>query len=343
MIKLFFRQIFFIVTSFLGLTIITFYLNTLAPDPKASAIVNPDTAEVAVTTGEVIVASEIPLYLQYYQYLRGILHGDLGISSSTRTAVTDEFMSHLPASIELVVLASIMAILIGIPLGIIASMNHRKKADIIINNVSLIAYSMPIFWWGIILIMFFSLNLGVTPVAGRLSFLFDIEPVTGFILIDTFISEESYRMDAFKDALHHLILPVSVLATLPAAIIARIVRQTMLETMSEDYILTAQAKGLSRFRIYWIHGFRNALIPFTNMLGLQISTLMTGAMLTEYLFTIPGIGKWMLDALVKNDFQSLQGGILITTTLVIFINSALELLQLWLNPKRRVKTRIYNA
>lgn len=332
MIRLVFRQIFFIITTFIGVTIVSFYLHTVAPE--YNVVANQDSNIEQIESNHV---------KQYFLYLKNVFNGDLGISSSTRKPVMSEFISHLPASIELVILASLIAIIIGLPLGVTSAINHRKPTDIIINNIALLAYSIPIFWWGILLIMVFSLNLGVTPVAGRLSFLFDVEPVTGFILIDTLISEQPYYFDAFKDAIKHLILPVVMLATLPTAIIARVARQSMIETLSEDYIITAQAKGLSNFRIYWIHGLRNALIPFTNMLGLQISTLMTGAMITEYLFAWPGIGKWLLDALDKGDYEALQGGILITTTLVIFINAAIELIQGWLNPSVRIKTRIYNG
>ncbi len=328
MIKLILRQLFFIVTTFFGMTIITFSLLQLGTQTVAKNI------ESIVNEG---------IIQQYFQYLLNVFKGDLGISSVSRIAVTDEFLSHLPASIEVVVLASFISLIIGLPLGVVAAINHRRLLDKFINNISMISYSMPIFWWGILLIMFFSLSLGITPVAGRLSFLFDIEPITGFILIDTLISNEPNHMDAFNDAILHLILPVTVLATLPTAIITRMTRQAMLETLSNDYILTAQAKGLSRFQIYWVHGLRNALIPVTEMLGLQISTLMTGAMLTEYLFSWPGIGKWIIDALEKNDFESLQGGILITTILVIFINTFIELLQIWLNPKLRKKVKIYNG
>ena len=336
MIKLFFRQIFFIITSFIGVTLITFYLQTLTPTLATVTL----TESINVSTD---IIENKRQYQEYFEYLSATFHGDLGVSTYTRKPVVTEFLTRLPASVELVTIASILALIIGLPLGIIAAINHRKTTDIIINKTSIIAYSMPIFWWGIILIMYFSLNLSLTPVAGRLSFLFDIEPVTGFILIDTFISEQPYRMEAFKDAIQHLLLPVTALATLPTAVIARMARQTMLETLTKDYILTAQAKGLSSFKIYWIHGFRNALIPFTNMLGLQVSTLMTSAMITEYLFAWPGIGKWVIDALAKGDFQSLQGGILIITMMVIFINAFIELIQAWLNPKIRNTTRIYNG
>ncbi|PCJ48150.1 MAG: peptide ABC transporter permease [Gammaproteobacteria bacterium] len=341
--KLFFRQIFFIITSFFGVSIICFYLLSLTTNTQTQSNIISSLQETTSEESPKHVPKKTNVVQAYFKYLNQVFNGDLGISSSSREPVTSEFLSHLPASIELVFLASLIAVFIGLPLGVFAAIKHRKPTDLIINNLALIAYSIPIFWWGILLILVFSLSLGVTPVAGRLSFLFDIEPVTGFILIDTFISEQPYRMDAFRDAIQHLILPVIVLATLPTAIIARMARQTMIETLSEEYIITAQAKGLSSFRIYWVHGLRNALIPFTNMLGLQVSTLMTGAMLTEYLFAWPGIGKWLLDALDKGDYVSLSGGILITTSLVILINAGVELIQAWLNPSIRIKTRVYNG
>jgi len=337
MTKLFLRQILFVISTFLGVTIITFSLLMLAPEDIETN--NLTTANVVNNEQQV----EKNIIQLYFQYLGNTLKGDLGTSSQSGAPVTDEFLSALPASVELVVLATIIAFIIGIPLGVFAAIRHHQFTDKLINYISMVAYSIPVFWWGLLLIMFFSLNLGITPVAGRLSFLFDIEPVTGFILIDTLISDEANHMDAFRDAIMHLLLPVIVLATLPTATIIRITRQTMVVALSKDYILTARAKGLSKFKIYWIHGLRNAITPLIDMLGLQVSTLMTTAMLTEYLFFWPGIGKWLLDALEKNDFESLQGGILITTIMVILINSAIELIQAWLNPKIRKPRRIYSG
>ncbi len=337
MTKLFLRQILFVISTFLGVSIITFCLLTFTPE--STEVANQTTTDTSNTKQQ----AKKNIVVLYFLYLGNTLSGDLGTSSQSGSPVTEDFISALPASVELVVLATILAFVIGIPLGMLAAVQHHKLTDKLINNISMIAYSIPVFWWGLLLIMFFSLNLGITPVAGRLSFLFDIEPVTGFILIDTLISNEVNHMDAFKDAIMHLLLPVIVLATLPMAIIIRLTRQTMLVALSKDYILTAQAKGLTKFRIYWVHGFRNAITPLINMLGLQVSTLMTTAMLTEYLFFWPGIGKWLLDALEKNDFESLQGGILITTVMVILINSAVELIQAWLNPKVRNPGRIYSG
>jgi len=338
MIKLLFRQIFFMLTTFVGITLITYALSAL--NVKQSTTTSSEQVLEGTETSE--SSAHINTQMSYFSYMKNIFNGDLGISSTSKKQVTQEFLNHLPTSVELVILATTLALIIGLPAGVIAAIYHRRTTDVIINNTSLAAYSVPIFWWGIILLMYFSINLGITPVAGRLNFLFDIEPVTGFILIDTYLSDEVYRLDAFKDALSHLLLPVIVLATLPAAIIARLVRQNMIETLSKDYILTARAKGLSSFKIYWVHGLRNALPPSLNMLSLQISTLMTGAMLTEYLFLWPGIGKWIIDALLNNDYQSLQGGILITTVMVIFINAFIDLVHLWLTPKMRYQTRVSN-
>lgn len=309
------RQLFFILTTFFGISLISYFIFSLGESDS----------------------------IGYFTYLVQVLQGDMGQTKLTAEPALQSFIRHLPASLELVLLATFFAILVGIPLGILAARNHRSLTDIMINNLSITAYSMPIFWWAIILIVYLSLEWDLTPVAGRLNFIYDIEPVTGFMLIDTLSSEQPYRIEAFWNAVNHLILPVLTLATLPAAIICRMTRQTMLNTLSQDYIKTAKAKGLSPFRIYWVHGLRNALLPLTNMLSLQISTLMTGAMITEYIFAWPGIGKWLIDSVLQADMVSLAAGLLITATMVILINAVLELIGLWLNPKITHSERIYHG
>lgn len=311
------RQLFFILVSFVGISLLTYNLY--------------------------ISDSNIVNNTSYLSYLSSIFLGDLGISNLTSRPVYESFISQLPASLELVILATLLAVCGGIPLGVIAAKRHRSTSDLVINNISILAYSMPIFWWAIILIVYFSLDYKWTPVAGRISFIYDIEPITGFMLIDTLLSDEVYRMEAFYNAVSHLILPVLTLATVPLAIIVRMTRQTMLNTLAEDYIKTAQAKGLSDFKIFWVHGLRNAMIPLTNMLALQISTLMTGAMITEYIFAWPGIGKWLLDALAQADYVALSGGVLITATMVILINAVIEIIALWIDPRAHIKARIYHA
>lgn len=311
------RQLFFVLVSFVGISLVCYAL---------IAILEP-------TTGQQI---------GFFSYLSGVFIGELGTSSVTSKEVFASFIGHLPASLELVILATGLAVFTGIPLGVISAKKHRKTADTVINNLSIAAYSMPIFWWAIILIVYLSLEFKLTPVAGRLSFIYDIEPVTGFMLIDTLLSDHDYRMEAFYDAIAHLVLPVITLATVPMAITIRVTRQTMLNVLNEDYMKTAQAKGLSEFSIYWVHGFRNALIPMTNTLSLQISTLMTGAMVVEYIFAWPGIGKWLIDALRQADYIALAGGVLITATMVIIINAVIELFALWINPQAHQKVKVYH-
>lgn len=314
------RQLMFVTISFIGVLIVCYSLLVFTAEE------NSELSQLA-----------------FFHYIGNVLTGNLGVSSITSEDVLTSFLNHLPASLELVLFASLFALIIGITFGVIAARNHRTAADLVINNVSIAAYSMPVFWWAIILIVYFALDLHWLPVAGRLSFIYDIEPITGFILIDTYLSTQPYRLEAIADAISHMILPVITLATLPTAIITRMTRQTMLNTLTEDYMKTAHSKGLSDFQIYWVHGLRNALIPLTNMLALQISTLMTGAMVTEYIFAWPGIGKWLLDSLAKADYQALSAGILVTATMVILINSVIELIGYWLNPEIRIKKRIYHG
>ncbi|MCF3992791.1 ABC transporter permease subunit, partial [Pseudomonas aeruginosa] len=193
-------------------------------------------------------------------------------------------------------------------------------------------YSMPIFWWGLILIMLFSVSLGWTPVSGRLDLLYDIEPKTGFMLIDTLLSDEQ---GSFLDAVRHLILPAIVLGTIPLAVIARMTRSAMLEVLREDYVRTARAKGLSPARVVFVHALRNALIPVLTVFGLQVGTLLAGAVLTETIFSWPGIGKWLIDAISRRDYPVVQNGILLVATLVILVNFVVDILYGLANPRIR--------
>jgi dipeptide transport system permease protein len=192
---------------------------------------------------------------------------------------------------------------------------------------------MPIFWWGLLLIMLFSGYLGWTPVSGRIDLIkYYFEPVTGFMLIDSLLSDQE---GAFLDALRHLILPAIVLGTIPLAVIARMTRSSMLEVLEEDYVRTARAKGLSPFRVIGIHALRNALIPVVTTIGLQITTLMAGAVLTETIFSWPGVGNWLIESISRRDYPALQGGILLISGIVIFLNLLIDMLYSIINPRIR--------
>jgi dipeptide transport system permease protein len=191
---------------------------------------------------------------------------------------------------------------------------------------------MPIFWWGLLLILLFSVELDLTPVSGRIDVQYFVEPVTGFLLIDSILSGED---GAFASAASHLVLPAIVLGTVPLAVIARMTRSAMLEVLGEDYIRTARAKGLSPLRVIALHALRNALIPVVTAIGLQIGVLFTGAILTETIFSWPGVGKWLIEAINRRDYPVLQGGILLIGTVVMAVNLAVDLTYGLINPRIR--------
>jgi dipeptide transport system permease protein len=199
-------------------------------------------------------------------------------------------------------------------------------------GVALTGYSMPIFWWGLLLILLFSVTLDLTPVSGRIAVQYYIEPVTGFLLIDTLLSDD---WGAFTSALSHIILPAIVLGTVPLAVIARMTRSAMLEVLGEDYIRTARAKGLPAYRVICIHALRNALIPVVTVIGLQIGVLFTGAILTETIFSWPGVGKWLIEAINRRDYPVLQGGTLLIGVVVMAVNLLVDVTYGLINPRIR--------
>jgi dipeptide transport system permease protein len=272
------------------------------------------------------------LLSQYWDYLTGIVRGDLGISFRTKKPVWDEFFALFPATLELSLCAIVFAVVIGIPAGIIAAVKRGKWPDQMLMSTALVGYSMPIFWWALLLIILFSGMLGWTPVSGRISLMFFFPSDTGFMLID---SLRSGQEGAFASAVQHLILPTIVLGTIPLAVIARQTRSAMLEVLSEDYIRTARAKGLRPLRVNGLHALRNALIPVITVIGLSVGTLMAGAILTETIFSWPGIGKWMVEGINSRDYTAVQGGLLMIAVIVMLVNLAVDLLYGLINPRIR--------
>ena len=226
----------------------------------------------------------------------------------------------------------IFAVVIGLPAGILAAIKRGSMFDHVTMTVALTGYSMPIFWWGLLLIMVVSGAWGLTPVSGRMGLLYFFDPVTGFMLIDSILSGQK---GAFASAVHHLILPTIVLGTIPLAIIARQTRSAMLEVLGEDYVRTAQAKGLGPARVIGLHALRNALIPVVTVIGLQVGVLLAGAILTETIFSWPGIGKWLIDSLSKRDYASIQGGLLLVAVIIMTVNLLVDLLYGLINPRIR--------
>jgi dipeptide transport system permease protein len=244
----------------------------------------------------------------------------------------DEFLTHFPATVELAVSAMLIAVLVGVPAGIVAALRRGSTTDYSVMGLALAGYSMPIFWWAILLILLFSVTLGLTPVSGRIGITYDVAPATGFMLIDSLLSDDS---GAFRSALSHLVLPAIALGTIPLAVIARMTRSAMLEVLNEDYVRTARAKGLSPLRVVGLHALRNALIPVITVVGLQVGSLFGGAVLTETIFAWPGVGSWLIHGIARRDYPVLQGGILMVASIVILVNLTVDVLTGIVNPRVR--------
>jgi dipeptide transport system permease protein len=312
------------VPTFLGITLLVFLLIHLIPGDPVEVLMG----ERGVTPAEHAEALhrlglDAPLPVQYGHYLVHAVRGDLGTSLVSGTSVMQEFLVRFPATLELSLCALLFALAIGVPAGVVAALRRGTAVDHGVMGTALAGYSMPIFWWGLILIMFFSVKLGWTPVSGRIAVEYDVTPVTGFMLIDSLLSTDS---GAFISALSHLVLPAIVLGTIPLAVIARMTRSSMLEVLREDYIRTARAKGLSPVRVVVVHALRNALVPVVTAIGLQVSLLLAGAVLTETTFSWPGVGKWLIDAVGRRDYPVVQGAILLIALLVIVVNLGVDLL-----------------
>jgi dipeptide transport system permease protein len=333
MLRFIFTRLSLIIPTFFGMTLLAFFLIRLVPGDPIETLAGErgiDPARHAQLLKE--YGLDRPVMVQYGIYIGRVLHGDLGKSMITQEPVMREFLTLFPATIELAVCAILFALIIGIPAGIIAATKRNSIMDHGVMGVSLTGYSMPIFWWGLLLILLFSVQLGWTPVSGRISVKYFIEPVTGFLLIDTLLSNEK---GAFLSAAAHMILPTIVLGTNPLAVIARMTRSAMLEVLGEDYIRTARAKGLSNLRIVGLHALRNALIPVVTVIGLQIGVLFTGAILTETIFSWPGVGKWLIEAIGRRDYPVLQGGILLLGLLVMAVNLLVDITYGIINPRIR--------
>ncbi len=327
------HRLLLVIPTFVGIVALTFFLIRLAPgDPILLLAGEHGVSAERYAELQQQLGFDQPLFIQFADYLWQVVNGNLGQSVVTQTPVLEEFSALFPATLELALIAIILAVLIAIPAGVLAAVKRNTIIDHGITAISLVGYSMPIFWWALLLILLFSVNLGWMPVAGRLSFIYDIESVTGFMLIDTLIANDQ---DAFFNAVHHLILPAIVLATIPLAVITRMTRSSMLEVLKQDYIRTARAKGLSEFLVIFKHALRNALIPVITVIGLQTSILMTGAILTETIFSWPGIGKWLLEAVYRRDYPVVQGGVLLIAGLVILVNTVVDLLYVLVNPSLR--------
>jgi dipeptide transport system permease protein len=327
------KRLALVLPTFLGITVLVFSLIRLLPGDPVEALsgergMTPERHQRLLHE----FGLDRPLAVQYGEYVWRALHGDLGLSTITHEPVFREFAARFPATIELSVCAMLIALAVGLPAGILAAVKRNTVWDYSVMGASLTGFSMPIFWWGLLLILTFSVGLGWTPVSGRIAIEYDIAPVTGFMLIDTLLASDR---GALRSALSHLVLPAIALGTIPLAVIARMTRSSMLEVLREDYVRTARAKGASALRVVGVHALRNALVPVVTTAGLQVGTLLAGAILTETIFSWPGIGKWLVEAIGRRDYPAVQGGILLSASTIIVVNLVVDLLYGVINPRIR--------
>ena len=333
MLRFLLRRVTLIVPTFVGVTLLSFMLIHLVPgDPIEVRFGERGLSPERLATLRHEAGLDRPLWQQFLSYEEDVATGHLGTSVVTHDSVWSEFTTLFPATIELSVCAMLFAVIVGLPLGVIAAVRRGSVFDYGLMGLSVTGASMPIFWWGLMMILVFSVALGWTPVSGRISDAFYVQPWTGFMLIDAWFSDDR---GAVVSAASHLILPTIVLGTIPLATIARMTRSSMLEVLGEDYIRTARAKGLGTLRVVVVHALRNALIPVVTVIGLQVGTLLGGAILTETIFSWPGIGHWLVESIQRRDYPVLQGGTLLVASLVMVVNLGVDLAYGFLNPRIR--------
>jgi cationic peptide transport system permease protein len=320
------------------LTIISFSLSFLFP---GDAVIN-HSGQINATASELQILNtayktDENIVSQFFAYLQHILNGDLGQSMASQSPISSEIRLLLPATIELSLIALIISMTVGIPLGFIAAIKHEKLGDNVILSLAMLGYSIPVFWLGLLAIHHFSVNLGWLPSAGKLSLLFEIEFVTGIQFIDILLSDSPYKWQAFKDATMHILLPACVIAIAPATIFIRLSRTVMIEVLSASYIKAARAKGLSFNQIIFRHAIRNAMIKIIRHVGLQFANLVTIAMVTEVIFSWPGIGRWLIESIYQRDYTAIQGGLLVLSCFIFIVHILIDFIYAALNPLARGK------
>lgn len=314
----------------LGMTFIVFMIIRAIPGDPAQVILGQQASEEAIKALRTTLGLDNPWYIQYFDYLKGLVTGDLGQSLRTRTPVVDEVWPYLAATIELSVFAVIIAIIIGINAGIISAWFQNSWFDYLAMIIALIGVSMPIFFLGLLNQWIFAIELDWLPTSGRMNVRDPIESITGFYIIDTIITGQ---YDQLSTIIRHLILPGTALATIPMAIIARMTRSSMLEVMRSDYVRTARSKGLRMFWVVYKHALKNAIIPVLTIIGLQMGLLLGGAILTETIFAWPGIGRYIYEAINYRDYPVIQSGILIVAFIFVMINLFVDLLYSLVDPR----------
>lgn len=332
--KAVFRFLVTVVTTFLGLLAVTFFIGRVIPIDPALAIVGDRAPAHVVERVREQLGLNLPLYQQFYFYVRDALTGNFGTSVLTTNPVMDDIRRVFPATMELATVGTIIGSLLGIPLGVLAAVKRGSIADQIVRVVGLIGYSVPIFWLGLLSLVLFYAKLRWVAYPGRLDIVYEFTftPITGFFLFDSLIQGQ---WDVFWDAFRHIILPGGLLGYFSLAYISRMTRSFMLNELQQEYIVAARAKGLSETRIIWFHALRNAGVPLITVIALSYAGLLEGSVLTETIFSWPGLGLYITNSLQNADMNAVLGGTIIVGSVFIAINLLSDLLYRTLDPRTR--------
>ncbi|SEH43168.1 peptide/nickel transport system permease protein [Rhizobium tibeticum] len=322
------------VTTYLGLLAVTFFIGRVVPIDPVLAILGDRAPTHVVERVRHELGFDLPLYQQFYIYLKSILSGDFGTSVLTTNPVMVDIRRVFPATIELATLGTIIGSVIGVPLGVLAAVRRGSTADQVVRVIGLIGYSVPIFWLALISLVIFYAQLRWVAFPGRIDIVFEYSftPVTGFYLLD---SAMQGQWDVFYDVFRHIILPASLLGYFSLAYISRMTRSFMLNELSQEYVVAARAKGLSETRVIWGHALRNAAVPLVTVIALSYAGLLEGSVLTETVFSWPGIGLYITNSLQNADMNAVLGGTIIIGTVFIGINLLSDLLYRTLDPRTR--------
>ncbi len=324
------KRIIALLPIIIGVTIAIFLLVHLVPGDPAKTMLGERATPESIKAVRESMGLNDPLYVQFSRYVNKLIHGDLGRSVISNEPVINEIKVRFPATFELALFGMLFAVIVGIPVGIIAATHHNSWFDNISMMGALFGVSMPIFWLGLMFIWIFAVILKILPPSSRLSVGIALHPITNIYLLDSII-QGSWA--AFWDSLKHLILPATVMGTIPLAIIARMTRSSMLEVLKKDYIRTAYAKGLTERVVVYKHALRNALIPIITVVGLQFGLLLGGAVLTETIFSWPGLGKYLLTGIYARDFPVVQGVVLFFAIVFVIVNLIVDLSYSLIDPQ----------
>ena len=316
----------------LGVSIVVFFMVRAIPGDPAQLLLGQQATQEQVQQVRQNMGLDKPVIVQYGIFLADAVRGDLGDSIVSGRPVTTELFERFPATLELTLFAMFVAIIVGVPVGVISAVKQYSWLDKATSVLALTGISMPIFWLAMILIVVFFVNLGWLPFPGRLGTGYAVTSITGLVLVDSLLT---LNFPAFWDGLKHLIMPAIALGTIPMAIITRMTRSSMLEVMGEDYVRTARAKGVVPWRVVFKHALRNAMLPTVTVIGLQVGLLMGGAVITETIFSWPGIGQIAYQSIYQRDYAMVQGVVLYGAALFVLVNLLVDILYAVLDPRVR--------